>query len=113
MPSLLSWVTHSSFLTLPWLSWDWPTLSWRVHFGLWWLSLLLTISLAQPMECELYVECCKSLYHCLYCYSMQAIQNLGLAIFTIVTGAIVDSSGYLILEVFFLATLCVALISGK
>ena len=38
--------------------------------------------------------------------SMQAIQNLGLAVIAIVAGAIVDSSGYLILEVFFLACLC-------
>ena len=45
--------------------------------------------------------------------SMQAIQNLGLAIITIVAGVIVDKSGYLILEVFFLANLCVALIAGR
>lgn len=37
---------------------------------------------------------------------MQAIQNLGLAVIAIAAGAIVDSSGYLILEVFFLACLC-------
>lgn len=43
---------------------------------------------------------------------MQAIQNLGLAVIAIVAGAIVDSSGYLILEVFFLACLCVALIAS-
>jgi len=43
---------------------------------------------------------------------MQAIQNLGLAVITIVAGVIVDKSGYLILEVFFLANLCVALIAG-
>lgn len=43
---------------------------------------------------------------------MQAIQNLGLAVIAIVAGAIVDSSGYLILEVFFLACLCVALIAA-
>lgn len=43
---------------------------------------------------------------------MQAIQNLGLAVIAIAAGAIVDSSGYLILEVFFLACLCVALIAA-
>ncbi|XP_062608351.1 major facilitator superfamily domain-containing protein 1-like [Saccostrea cucullata] len=43
---------------------------------------------------------------------MQAIQNLGLAVIAIVAGAIVDSKGYLILEVFFLACLCVALIAA-
>ena len=32
---------------------------------------------------------------------------------TIVAGVIVDKSGYLILEVFFLANLCVALIAGE
>ena len=44
---------------------------------------------------------------------MQAVQNLGLAIVTIVSGLIVDRAGYLILEVFFLACLCIALIAGK
>jgi hypothetical protein len=44
---------------------------------------------------------------------MQAVQNLGLAIVTIVSGLIVDKAGYLILEVFFLANLCIALITGK
>lgn len=38
--------------------------------------------------------------------SMQSIQNLGLAVFALVTGSIVDNNGYLILEVFFLACLC-------
>ena len=43
---------------------------------------------------------------------MQAVQNLGLAIVTIVSGLIVDKAGYLILEVFFMANLCIALIAG-
>ncbi|KAL5004333.1 hypothetical protein ScPMuIL_017789 [Solemya velum] len=43
---------------------------------------------------------------------MQAIQNLGLAVISLVAGMIVDSKGYLLLEVFFLAWLCVALITG-
>ena len=43
---------------------------------------------------------------------MQAVQNLGLAIVTIISGLIVDKAGYLILEVFFLAMLCIALITG-
>ena len=43
---------------------------------------------------------------------MQSIQNLGLAIVTIVTGVIVDNNGYLLLEVFFLICLCVTLIAG-
>lgn len=46
-------------------------------------------------------------------HRMQAVQNLGLAIVTIVSGLIVDKAGYLILEVFFLANLCIALIAGK
>ncbi|KAH9512799.1 Major facilitator super domain-containing protein 1 [Bulinus truncatus] len=43
---------------------------------------------------------------------MQAIQNLGLAVISLTAGIIVDKSGYLILEVFFMAWLCVALIAG-
>jgi MFS family permease len=43
---------------------------------------------------------------------MQAIQNLGLAIVPIVAGYIVDNNGYLMLEVFFVAMLCIALMSG-
>lgn len=42
---------------------------------------------------------------------MQSIQNLGLAVISIIAGGIVDSSGYLMLEVFFCAWLCGALIS--
>ncbi|KAK7483182.1 hypothetical protein BaRGS_00025586 [Batillaria attramentaria] len=37
---------------------------------------------------------------------MQAIQNLGLAVISLVAGLIVDSKGYLVLEVFFMAWLC-------
>jgi len=43
---------------------------------------------------------------------MQSIQNLGLAVVSLVAGQIVDSKGYLILEVFFLACLSIALISA-
>ena len=43
---------------------------------------------------------------------MQAVQNLGLAIVTIISGLIVDKAGYLILEVFFMACLCIALVAG-
>ena len=38
--------------------------------------------------------------------SMQAIQNLGLAVISLVAGLIVDSKGYLVLEVFFMVWLC-------
>jgi len=41
---------------------------------------------------------------------MQAVQNLGLAVITMIAGEIVDTSGYLLLEVFFLAWLCFALV---
>ncbi|CAL8078201.1 unnamed protein product [Orchesella dallaii] len=41
---------------------------------------------------------------------MQAVQNLGLAVITMVAGYIVDSGGYLLLEVFFLAWLCLGLV---
>ncbi|XP_054284429.1 major facilitator superfamily domain-containing protein 1-like [Macrosteles quadrilineatus] len=42
----------------------------------------------------------------------QAIQNLGLGVITLVTGIIVDSGGYFMLELFFLAWLAVALVTG-
>lgn len=42
---------------------------------------------------------------------MQSIQNLGLAVISIAAGAIVDAKGYLVLEIFFIACLCLALIS--
>ncbi|XP_013421243.1 major facilitator superfamily domain-containing protein 1 [Lingula anatina] len=43
---------------------------------------------------------------------MQAVQNLGLAVISMVSGMILDSKGYLVLEVFFLIWLCVALIAS-
>ncbi|XP_048460133.1 major facilitator superfamily domain-containing protein 1 isoform X3 [Rhincodon typus] len=43
--------------------------------------------------------------------SMQSIQNLGLAVIAIAAGCILDSKGYLFLEVFFCACLCGALIA--
>ncbi|XP_055502358.1 major facilitator superfamily domain-containing protein 1-like [Leucoraja erinacea] len=42
---------------------------------------------------------------------MQSIQNLGLAVVSIVAGSLLDSKGYLLLEVFFSACLCVAFIA--
>ena len=45
-------------------------------------------------------------------YSMQSIQNLGLAIVSLLAGVILDAKGYILLEVFFLALLCGALIAG-
>lgn len=42
---------------------------------------------------------------------MQSIQNLGLAVVSIVAGSLLDSKGYLLLEVFFCACLCVAFIA--
>lgn len=38
--------------------------------------------------------------------SMQSIQNLGLALIAMAAGAILDSRGYLVLEVFFCACIC-------
>ena len=38
--------------------------------------------------------------------SMQAVQNLGMAVVTMLAGQIVDGQGYLVLEVFFLGWLC-------
>ncbi|XP_028320925.1 lysosomal dipeptide transporter MFSD1 [Gouania willdenowi] len=42
---------------------------------------------------------------------MQSIQNLGLALIAMAAGAILDSRGYLVLEVFFCSCICVALIA--
>ncbi|XP_013866535.1 lysosomal dipeptide transporter MFSD1 isoform X2 [Austrofundulus limnaeus] len=42
---------------------------------------------------------------------MQSIQNLGLAVIAITAGAILDSRGYLVLEVFFCACICIALMA--
>ncbi|XP_075239114.1 lysosomal dipeptide transporter MFSD1-like [Convolutriloba macropyga] len=42
---------------------------------------------------------------------MQSIQNLGLALATLICGAIVEASGYLMLEVFFICCLFIALIA--
>lgn len=39
-------------------------------------------------------------------FRMQAVQNLGMAVVTMLAGRIVDGQGYLVLEVFFLAWLC-------
>lgn len=41
-----------------------------------------------------------------FCVSMQSIQNLGLAIIAIAAGMILDTRGYLFLEVFFSACVC-------
>ncbi|XP_041920440.1 major facilitator superfamily domain-containing protein 1 [Alosa sapidissima] len=42
---------------------------------------------------------------------MQSIQNLGLALIAMAAGAILDNRGYLFLEVFFCACICMALIA--
>ncbi|XP_056329392.1 major facilitator superfamily domain-containing protein 1 isoform X1 [Danio aesculapii] len=42
---------------------------------------------------------------------MQSIQNLGLAVMSIAAGSILDVRGYLFLEVFFIACLCMALLA--
>lgn len=43
---------------------------------------------------------------------MQAIQNLGLAVINLVAGKILDEKGYFVLLVFFIACLCLALLSS-
>ncbi|EGD80621.1 major facilitator superfamily transporter domain-containing protein 1 [Salpingoeca rosetta] len=43
---------------------------------------------------------------------MQALQNLGLAVISMVAGMIVDDNGYLWLEMFFCAWLCLSLLCG-
>uniref|UniRef100_A0A8C4ZLH4 Lysosomal dipeptide transporter MFSD1 n=1 Tax=Gadus morhua TaxID=8049 RepID=A0A8C4ZLH4_GADMO len=42
---------------------------------------------------------------------MQSIQNLGLALISMAAGAILDNRGYLFLEVFFCACICISLIA--
>lgn len=42
---------------------------------------------------------------------MQAVQNLGMAVVTMLAGRIVDGQGYLVLEVFFLGWLCLSLVA--
>ncbi|XP_071529580.1 lysosomal dipeptide transporter MFSD1-like isoform X2 [Panulirus ornatus] len=42
---------------------------------------------------------------------MQSVQNLGLALISMLAGLIVDLKGYLVLEMFYMVWLCVALIS--
>ncbi|XP_078495475.1 lysosomal dipeptide transporter MFSD1 [Ciona intestinalis] len=43
---------------------------------------------------------------------MQSIQNLGLAIISLASGSILDSSGYFVLEIFYCACICVALMAA-
>ncbi|KAJ0022022.1 hypothetical protein NQD34_009512 [Periophthalmus magnuspinnatus] len=43
---------------------------------------------------------------------MQSIQNLGLALIAMAAGAILDTRGYLVLEVFFCACICIALMAA-
>ncbi|XP_076002303.1 lysosomal dipeptide transporter MFSD1 isoform X3 [Genypterus blacodes] len=43
---------------------------------------------------------------------MQSIQNLGLALISMAAGGILDNHGYLVLEVFFCACICIALIAA-
>ena len=45
------------------------------------------------------------------CVSVQAIQNLGLALITLAAGSIVDDYGYYWLEIFFMFWLGLALVS--
>lgn len=42
---------------------------------------------------------------------MQSIQNLGLAVISIIAGMILDTRGYLFLEVFFIACVSLSLLS--
>lgn len=65
------------------------------------------------MACEDHTTLLSLNRSCDSSFSMQAIQNLGLAVVPIVAGYIVDHNGYLMLEVFFLAMLCLALIAGR
>ena len=52
------------------------------------------------------------LYDDITLYSMQAVQNFGLAVFIILADVIVENRGYLYLEIVFLIVLSFALIAG-
>lgn len=41
---------------------------------------------------------------------MQSVQNLGLAVVPLIAGWLIDLKGYIVLEVFFLACLCITII---
>ena len=56
-----------------------------------------TFSIARYIQMDLHLICS---------FSMQSIQNLGLAVISQVAGKIVEGKGYLVLEVFFCAWLC-------
>lgn len=104
----------------PW--WVFPTHYWPVHCGPWWPLWYQSISWAQPMACmyRSRTRICSLNAHSCDCsillflfidlmpssISMQSIQNLGLALIAMAAGAILDSRGYLLLEVFFCACIC-------
>lgn len=56
------------------------------------------------MECKLLISTNFNHSDARY-YSCQAVQNLGLAVFAIVAGRIVEKYGYTWLEVFFICSL--------
>jgi hypothetical protein len=68
----------------------------------WCYSFEMSVSSMLVDRCEFYY-----FFWCVFCSSSaQAVQNLGLAVITLMAGKIVDSGGYLLLEVFFLGWLC-------
>lgn len=131
-PSKVMWedVFACLFSSPCWVS---PTLYWPVHCGPWWPLWCLSISWGRPMACAYpllhcydshytYSACLIHLptddYFC-FCFfintyvyllpsstSMQSIQNLGLALIAMAAGTILDTRGYLVLEVFFCACIC-------
>lgn len=57
-------------------------------------------------EANIYGFCRISLYYLFFISRMQSIQNLGLALISMLAGLIVDLKGYLVLEMFYMIWLC-------
>ena len=70
------------------------------------LKLVCSNEAKQTMSFFFTAKCIQIDVRLICSFSMQSIQNLGLAVISQVAGTIVDQKGYLVLEVFFCAWLC-------
>lgn len=105
-----NWAYSHSFSSRYWVP---PTPYWPVLSGQWWPLWFLSINWGRPMACKYltpwHSEGRHTFQWCQWWYlsvSMQSIQNLGLALISMVAGTILDTRGYLILEVFFCTCVC-------
>lgn len=90
-------------------TWEWSLLAfrtpcWRVLCGQLLLLWFRNTNLERRMECKYrnltWFQANRD------CFSCQAVQNLGLAIVTMISGVIVDKGGFFMLEIFFIGWLC-------